>query len=75
MLNRQAPASYSDTDWLELIDLTISRWKQAGQYMINKKTAGRAMIADEEKYLSDSLEAVSLPALMFTGVMSYDEAI
>ena len=55
MLNTVAPASYSDTDWLELIDLTITRWKQAGQYMINKKTAGRAMKANEEKYLSDSL--------------------
>ena len=75
MLNRQAPASYSNTDWIELIDITISSWKQAGQYMLEKRTAGRAMIADEEKYLNDSLEAVSLPALMLTGVMSYDDAI
>ena len=30
---------------------------------------------DEEKYLRDSLEAGSLPAIMFTGVMSYDDAI
>ena len=43
--------------------------------MLSKKTAGRAMIEDEEKYIADSLEAVSLPALMFTGVMSYDDAI
>ena len=75
MLNTAAPASYSDTDWLELIDLTIIRWKLAGQYMLSKKTAGRAMVEDEEKYLADSLEAVSLPSLMFTSVISYDDAI
>ena len=75
VLNRQAPASYSDTDWIELIDITIESWKQAGQYMMEKRTAGRAMIADEDKYLNDSLEAVSLPALMLTGVITYDDAI
>ena len=43
--------------------------------MMEKRTAGRAMIADEDKYLNESLEAVSLPALMLTGVMTYDDAI
>ena len=43
--------------------------------MMEKRTAGRAMIADEDKYLNDSLEAVALPALMLTGVMTYDDAI
>ena len=71
----QAPASYSDTDWIELIDITVESWKEAAQYMVEKKTAGRAMIASEDKYLHDSLEAVSLPALMLTGVMTYDDAI
>mgnify|MGYP006975836284 CR=1 FL=1 len=45
----------ADTDWLEVINLTVNRWKQAGQYMVNKKTDGISMIEDEEKYLADSL--------------------
>ena len=60
---------------MRVIDLTITNWRLSAQYMIDKRTAGLTMVQEEQKYLNDSLGAVSLPNQMYTDVINYEDTM
>ena len=75
MLNDALPPDSADREWVDLINEANQGWKEATEFLIEKRNKGRTMIEDEVSYQQASLEATTLLGDMYTEEITYQAAM
>ena len=66
VLNDDLPPDSADREWVDLINGANQGWKEATEFLIEKRNRGRTMIEDEVSYQQASVEATTLLGDMYT---------
>ena len=75
VLNDALPPDSADREWVDLINEANQGWKEAAEFLIEKRNKGRIMMDDEASYQEASLGATTLLGDMYTEEITYQAAM